>query len=492
MTTSHMFDCCDYIAPSWKSYSLIIGLAVGIAFLSVSASPVLWFVVAGILVVACQLFNQLNSLAVVMLSCGLLNYSPYETGALSRIFPGDIAMALFLVAWLAKQRPWSIKGMFYPDLMNGPLFAMAIIVPFTMLWARLHPDPSVTYSFPHSDVSLTVTQISQMGLLASTICMPFAVAAAIKSWKNIEFVIIVMGGVAAIGSMVTAAAMAFGFGGSYEILGVTRAYWEQPWQSSMFVTVSILPFLYSAVLFGRPSVSSYRFICVLFVICLAGVILTFSRECWLLAVFEILLVSGMRLRRSLASLAAVLILAILLFVVMSLGSMSSVSQFYNPNEVYGLERIYYYITALQLFISHPILGVGAGNYQFFDRLYEGVSAGGIAHNQFLTIAAEMGVLGFAVFVWFVICLLRLGRKLKPSQEGSRDADYWFKPAASCFVLAWLSECFFSEAFFVSAAAGGGTKTITVPIFAWILLGLLFAAIRLDEAKSAQNGHLSEA
>lgn len=287
-----------------------------------------------------------------------------------------------------------------------------------------------------------------------------------------------MGAVAAIGSIVTAAAMMFGFGGSQEILGVTRAYWEQPWQSSMFVTVAILPFLYSATLFGRRSVSSYGLICVLFAICLVGVVLTFSRECWLLAMLEILLVSGMRSRRHLAGLAAVVILAILLFVVMSPRSIASVSQFYNPNEVYGLERIYYYITALQLLLSHPILGVGAGNYQFFDRLYEGASAGGIAHNQFLTIAAEMGILGFAVFTWFLVCLLRLRSKLKSTQDGARDANYWFNPAASCFVLAWIAECFFSEAFFVSAAAGGGTKTITIPIFSWILLGLLFAAIRL--------------
>jgi O-antigen ligase len=489
ITTSDILGGRRYIVLSWKSYGLIIGLAVVIAFLSVSASPVLWFAMAAVLVVACQLFNQLNSLAVVMLTCGLLNYSPYETGALSRIFPGDIAMALFLTAWLAKQRSWSIKSVFHPDLVNGPLFAMAVIVPFTMLWARLHPDPSVTYSFPHSDVSLTVTQISQMGLLASTICMPFAVSAAVKNWRNIEFVVIVMGAVAAIGSIVTAAAMMFGFGGSYEILGVTRAYWEQPWQSSMFVTVSILPFLYSATLFGRRSISSYGCICVLFAICLVGVVLTFSRECWLLATFEILLVSGMRLRRHLASLAAVLIFAILLFVAMSPGSITSVSQFYNPNEVYGLERIYYYITALQLLFSHPILGVGAGNYQFFDRLYEGASAGGIAHNQFLTIAAEMGILGFAAFAWFLVRLLKLRRKLKPTEDEARDANYWFKPAASCFVLAWIAECFFSEAFFVSAAAGGGTKTITVPIFGWILLGLLFAAIRLNEVKSVQHGDL---
>lgn len=468
---------------SWRAYVLIISLAVTIAFLCVSASPVLWFAIAAILVIACQLFTQLSSVAIVMVSCGLLNYTPYETGALSRLFPGDLAIALFLVAWLAKQWPWSMRSLFTPDLANRPLFAMAIIVPLTMLWARLHPDPSVTYSFPHSDVSLTMTQISQLGLLATTICMPFAVAAAVESWKNIEFVIVAMGTVAAIGSVITAAAMVFGFGGTYDILGVTRAYWEQPWQSSMFVTVVILPFLYSATLFGYRSVSSYGLICVLFILCLMGVVLTYSRECWLLAAFEILFISGVRLRRHLVSLAAAFLVPILIIAIAVPGAITTVSRFYNPDEVYGLDRVYFYITAVQLLVSHPILGVGAGNYQFFDRVYAEVSSGGIAHNQFLTIAAEMGVLGIGVFAWFLVRLLRLRRDFKPTQ-GLRDANYWFKPAASCFVLAWIAECFFSEAFFVSAAAGGGTKTITIPIFSWILMGLLFAAARLNQAEQS--------
>ena len=70
------------------------------------------------------------------------------------------------------------------------------------------------------------------------------------------------------------------------------------------------------------------------------------------------------------------IAAFLLVGVFASGAVGLVSRFYNPDEVYGFERIYFYITALQLFASHPVMGVGAGNYQFFDRTYAEVSAGG--------------------------------------------------------------------------------------------------------------------
>jgi len=162
------------------------------------------------------------------------------------------------------------------------------------------------------------------------------------------------------------------------------------------------------------------------------------------------------------------------------GVISSVARFYNPDEVYGLDRVYFYVTGVQLFVTHPLLGVGAGNYQFFDRIYAEVSAGGIAHNQFITVAAETGVPGLLILLWLVVVLLQIPRKFGLGTEWSSDPHYWIKAAGSVFVLAWIAECFFQEAFFVSAAAGGGTKAITSGIFAWILLGVLFAVFSLSQ------------
>jgi hypothetical protein len=328
--------------------------------------------------------------------------------------------------------------------------------------------------------------------LAATICLPFAVASAIKSWKNVEAVVIIIGVVVAIGTLITAAALIFGFGSSYAILGATRAYWEQPWDSSMEpLTALLLPFLYSGVLFGRRSLSAYWFICVLFILCLAGVVLTFSRQSWLLAFAGLFLVSGFWLRRRVTPVVALIMIVALLSAVLFSGAVGSIYHFYNPDEVYGLERIYYYATALTLFASHPLLGVGAGNYQFFDRSYSGEAAGGIAHNQFLTVAAETGILGLMVLLWLVIALLRLRRRLLSSEETFVDPHYWVKAAGSAFLLVWIAECFFQEAFFVTASAGGGTKVMTATVFPWVLLGVIFATCRLGQT-SAGNKSLPAA
>ncbi len=466
---------------SWRVYLSILTVAVGAAIYLVY-SPLIWLGVAGLLVLVAQFLNPITSLGVVIFTCGLLNYSPFEAGVLSRLYPGNVAIAVFLLAWLLQREARSIRELFQPNVTNRPLVGVAIVTLLSMLWSRLHPDPSVTYSFPHADVSWTMAQLSQLALLFATLCMPFAVASAIKKWQDIETIIIILGAVVLLGTLVTIAALLFGFGGTYSILGATRAYWEQPWDNSMEpLSCLLLPFLYAAVLFGKRRLARYRVVSVLFLSCLLGVALTFSRESWLLALLGILVVSVLWSIRHRASVVSFLVISLLCFGVLLSGAAGLISRFYNPDQVYGLERVYFYVTAVQLFITHPWLGVGAGNYQFFDRTYAEVSSGGIAHNQFLTTAAETGVAGLAMFLWLLIAVMRTLKDLNVRGDDWSDEHYWLKAAGYGFVLAWIAECMFREAFFVTAAAGGGTKFMTANVFAWILLGTLFAAHRLSHS-----------
>jgi O-antigen ligase len=468
---------------SRKICLLIAAVAVTLDILFIQ-SPLVWLGVAGAAAVLAQFRSPMSGLAVVILACGLLNYSPFEAGVLSRLYPGNLAILIFLLAWLLSRASWSPEHFFPPNLLNRPLLALAVVTPISMLWSRLHPDPEVTYSYPHSDVSWTTVQASQLALLITTLCLPFAVAAGIRRWKDVQTVIIMTGIVVAIGTVLTAGGLMFGFGGSFAILGATRAYWGQPWDSSMEpLSGLLLPFLYAGVLFGRRSLSHYWLISVLFLFCLVAVVLTFSRETWLLAVCGLLLVSAAWVRSRVKSALAVVTIAIVVVAILSSGVIGLAYRFYNPDEVYGFERIYYYATALRLFVTHPVLGVGAGNYQFFDRSLEGEAAGGIAHNQFLTIAAETGLAGLTMFLWLVRALFKLRKQLRfslPISGDSVDGYEWVRVAGSAFLLIWVAECFFQEAFFATAAAAGGTHVMTVIVFPWMFLGLLLAVCDLSQ------------
>jgi O-antigen ligase len=478
----HSTNNSSALSAVWSSkfYPLVAALAVILAVLVVQF-PLVWLGVAGAATILAQFRSPISGLALVALTCGLANFSPFESGALSRLYPGNVAIAIFLLAWLASSTSWSPRKLFPSVPIKKPLFGMALIALLSMLWSRLHPDPGVTYSFPHSDVSWATLQISQLVLLGATVGIPFAVAAGIKHLKDIENVVTIVGIVVAIGALLTAGGLIFGFGGSFSILGATRAYWEQPWDISVEpLSALCLPFLYAGVLMGRRSLSRHRLFCLLFMLCLLAVVLTFSRATWLLAFCGLLLVSAAWLRSRVTPGVSLFITITVSVVVTFSGVIGLASHFYNPDEVYGFERIYYYATALRLFATHPLLGVGAGNYQFFDRSYEGAGAGGIAHNQFLTVAAETGLIGLAMLLWLVFALVRMRKELCLTRHSRDDSRDWLKAAGSAFVVVWIIECFFQEAFFATASAGGGMHVMAENIFPWIFIGLLLASRRLSE------------
>lgn len=81
-------------------------------------------------------------------------------------------------------------------------------------------------------------------------------------------------------------------------------------------------------------------------------------------------------------------------------------------------RIVLYKVALTLFKTHPILGIGFNGYPLFpygllDPTFEGANEiGAHAHNIYLQIASETGLVGLVFFGLFLYSLFRLVRKSK--------------------------------------------------------------------------------
>ena len=70
-----------------------------------------------------------------------------------------------------------------------------------------------------------------------------------------------------------------------------------------------------------------------------------------------------------------------------------------------MQRLAYWIAGLRMFAAHPILGVGAGNYnaayaRYATNLADWPEPLGHAHNYYINAAAETGLLGLAAFVVF--------------------------------------------------------------------------------------------
>src|SRR2546421_10453943 len=95
--------------------------------------------------------------------------------------------------------------------------------------------------------------------------------------------------------------------------------------------------------------------------------------------------------------------------------------FFVPGKPYGIDRLNIWQDAIAIWQRSPYMGVGAGNYQFFDLAY-GTDVVGVAHNQFLSVLAEMGVQGLICFLLTIfmigrVALKRFNTAISPAGKG---------------------------------------------------------------------------
>ncbi len=145
---------------------------------------------------------------------------------------------------------------------------------------------------------------------------------------------------------------------------------------------------------------------------------TKTRAVWLSFVVSVLVLfftsSSVRLRRACLGLA--LVVSIGVFAIFSFGNVSS--SFGARLEERGpVEfRMAVYQAGWEMFQDKPLAGWGAENMQpeLAKRISDFHQEAFFFHNTYLEIAVEHGVLGLILYLWMVVALFRLARKLLSS------------------------------------------------------------------------------
>jgi hypothetical protein len=75
------------------------------------------------------------------------------------------------------------------------------------------------------------------------------------------------------------------------------------------------------------------------------------------------------------------------------------------------ERLAHWIAGIRMFLSHPLLGVGIGNYpdaysRYFITIF--INSLGHAHNYYINIAAETGAVGLTAYLLFLMAMFVAG------------------------------------------------------------------------------------
>lgn len=135
-------------------------------------------------------------------------------------------------------------------------------------------------------------------------------------------------------------------------------------------------------------------------------------------------------RRVLYGAAAVVLIAAVGAALVSTGYLQNVVLGKLSGQDVGsrLERLNQALTGLQIFLAHPIAGVGLSQYGYYYDRYQFVSvslpidpvlAKHIANNVYIELLAELGVIGLLLFVAFLIQIWRQTRapRLRPLRYG---------------------------------------------------------------------------
>lgn len=117
----------------------------------------------------------------------------------------------------------------------------------------------------------------------------------------------------------------------------------------------------------------------------------------------------------------------------------------DASEESALGRVDAWYEGLDMFKTHPLFGVGAGNFTDYNEL--------TAHNSFVLVLAETGFLGFVTWLafvgygfWMMTTLLNHQPEWSPGQG---EASEWPAELALSLTLLCALSGFFAAAFFLS-------------------------------------------
>ncbi len=130
--------------------------------------------------------------------------------------------------------------------------------------------------------------------------------------------------------------------------------------------------------------------------------------------------------------------------------------------------------ALSIWAEAPLIGVGPGNSYVYMLQRAPI---GTSHNQYLNILVEFGILGLAVWLWFLVQACRLGVQIYRRAREPEHARF----ALGCVgVFAGMVGGSLTGDFMVHSVRNGGLELFSGYYLQWVLLGALVSVPRFEE------------
>lgn len=442
-------------------------LSVGLAFLMLQ-SPLLGLLSAVVITSIVLVFfvrPQWFLPLYILVAAPSLALSLSNSGIFSRLYIGNLLFGLLVVTWLLRYvLPERKSGRIVvePSVLL-PFGALVLVGLTSIIYSRLFPDPNVSYSFVHSNVSITVVNITEIALLVSLPIFLIIVPGMVRTIRAVQWVIgsyVAVGMLYALGTIFAAP---LGLYSGDVILGNRRPQIFGATSSGL----GTLLVLFTCIAFGQALYARKRIfrLCWGLLTCIfaVSVIMSFGRESWIDLFLAVLVMAGFRLKNWW--------MLLILLVLLLLWFIPGATDFFDPGKTYGIDRLQIWQDAIAIWQRSPYMGIGAGNFQFFDLTY-GTDVVGVAHNQYLEVLAEMGVQGLLCLLWILVALGRVA--LKRLNTATTAMSKALALAYLGYYVTIISGGFFASDIIPSTAGGGGTPELVGGSYRFLLLGLVLS------------------
>lgn len=223
-----------------------------------------------------------------------------------------------------------------------------------------------------------------------------------------------------------------------------------------------------------------------FILCFRGIQVTFSRGGYLAFAAALLAVAFFRKKFLFVALLALLFFLYTHPQFLPKGMRSRMESTFVEKPMYATsieetidksaaKRIMIWKGALQMIKDNPWFGVGYGVFPHMLPYYVPELGRMDAHNQYLLIAAEMGVFALLAFIWVLLVIIKNTYKLYKITR-----DKFFK-AMSLGFLGGLGGLLVANMF------GGRLDSQEISSYLWILAALVFRALQIER----EEAHVSK-
>ncbi|MDP9223019.1 MAG: O-antigen ligase family protein [Actinomycetota bacterium] len=342
-----------------------------------------------------------NLAAGIVLFTVLIFFALIPSIASSGITFAKLGGVILAVAWLLRLLNRNRPAMLFRD---HPVVAFIVVLVAawafaSSLWA---PNPAVA--------------ISDAFRFAQEMLLVFAVYSAIESTRHVWWVIWAFIGGAVVSALI-------GLAGAtprdqYSPLGQSRLGGGigDPNELAAFLVPAIV-FAMFALAVVRTALARWLLVSSV-VVCALALFRTESRGGIVasgVVLIVALLLSGPVRLRALVGISATAAFGLLYFTVLAPPQAFARITGFRGDQ--GSGRIDIWNVAVQVFRHHPIFGVGAGNFRVVEPLYaitdinlratRHVLGAAVVHNTYLSLLAEVGVIGFLLFAAVVIAALKM-------------------------------------------------------------------------------------